>query len=99
VGVGEELAVDSRRLSRDRGRPPRVWTQGPALSLAGRQAAGRGEQTSMVIPAGRRSKGQFPVCEGDFPSPRKQPCRDESRAAVLCDGSSQAQRPSSSEQG
>jgi len=55
--------------------------------------------TSTVIPAGMRSRGRFPACEGGFPMPRKQAGRAESRVAALRDGSFQAYRPSSSEPG
>jgi len=55
--------------------------------------------TSLLTPARRRSKGRLPACESGFLSSRKQACRAESRAAVSRDGSSQAQRPSSSDTG
>ena len=57
------------------------------------QAPGR-SMVRMVTPAGKQWKGRFSPCEGGFPLPRKQACREESRAAALRDGSSQAQRPS-----
>ena len=44
-------------------------------------------------------KGRFSADESGFSLPRKQACRVESRAAILCDGSSQAQRPSWSDSG
>ena len=56
----------------------------PATRTAGRPP--RRATTDLVALAEGRQKGQFSACEGGFPLPRKQACRAESRAAVLCDG-------------
>ena len=100
IVVGEELADISRRLSRDRGRPPRVWTQGPALSLAGKTRGGvdhhTGEQPAWSHPREGGQRGVLRPMRAAFHCRASRPVAQtlarprREMARVACSGLSEA---------